>query len=222
MGCRRQALHRLRRLVGTGHPRPRASGCRARGSAKRRARAFVRRADGSRNRDGGDAVPEAAVAGTRSPRVVGHRGDDVRVAARARLHGPREDHQVRRLLPRPRRQPAREGGVRGVDVRPAVVGGRAARDRATDDRRSLQRPHRGRCRIRGRGGRDRRDHRRAHRRQHEPRHAEAGLSRRPARVVRPAWRRADLRRGDDGLSRAHARACRGCTASRRISRRWAR
>ena len=44
-------------------------------------------------------------------------------------HGPREDHQVRRLLPRPRRQPAREGGVRRADVRAAVVGGRAGRDR---------------------------------------------------------------------------------------------
>ena len=113
----------------------------------------------------------AAVDRDGAARVVGHRGDDVGAAARARLHRAQQDRQVRRLLPRPRRQPAREGGLGRADVRPAVVGRRAAGHRERDDRAAVQRPRRGRGGVRqGRRG-HRVHHRRAGRRQHEPDHA---------------------------------------------------
>ena len=56
--------------------------------------------------------------------------------------GREQDRQVRGLLPRPRRQPAREGGLRRADVRAAVVGRRAARDRERDHRAAVQRSRR--------------------------------------------------------------------------------
>ena len=65
-----------------------------------------------------------------------------RAAARARLHRPQQDRQVRRLLSRPRRQPAGEGGLGRADVRPAVVGRRAAARSPRDARARLQRPRR--------------------------------------------------------------------------------
>ena len=42
--------------------------------------------------------------------VVGHRGDDVGRARRARLHRPSQGREVRRQLPRPRRPPLAEAG----------------------------------------------------------------------------------------------------------------
>ena len=45
----------------------------------------------------------------------------------ARLHQPRQNHQVRRLLPRPRRLPAGESRFRRADPRPAELTGRAGR-----------------------------------------------------------------------------------------------
>ena len=58
------------------------------------------------------------------------------------LHGPQQDHEVRRLLPRPRRQPAREGRFRRADVRAAFVRRRAAVDRGRDHRCAVQRSRR--------------------------------------------------------------------------------
>ena len=176
MGCRRQALHRLRRLVGTGDPRPCASGRREGRAGNRCERIVVRRADRDRDRACRDALPTPAFARARAPGVVGHRGDDVGAAPRARLHGAIEDREVRRLLSRPRRQPAGEGGFGRADLRPAVVGRRAAGDRERDDRAALQRPRRGRCRVPQRRHRDRLRHRRAGRRQHEPDRPRARIS----------------------------------------------
>ena len=83
--------------------------------------------------------------------------------------GRPQDRQVRRLLSRPRRQPAREGRFGRADVRPAVVGRRAVGDRQRDDRAAVQRPRRGPGNVRSRRRRHRRHHRRAGRGQHEPR-----------------------------------------------------
>ena len=59
-----------------------------------------------------DAEPRA-----RPLRELGHRGDDERAARRARVHRADEDRQVRRLLPRARRLPARPGGLGRRDAR---------------------------------------------------------------------------------------------------------
>ena len=131
----------------------------------------VRRADRDRSRDGGNAVPPAAVDRDGAPRFVGHRGDDVGAAARARIHRPQQDREVRGLLSRARRQPARESRLGCADVRPTVVGGRAAGDCQRNDRAALQRPRCGRGGVRARRRRHRVHHRRADRRQHEPDHA---------------------------------------------------
>ena len=63
----------------------------------------------------------------------------------------------------------------------------------------------GRGRVSRRRRAHRVHHRRADRRQHEPHHAAPGVPAGSAVGLRPTWRRADLRRGDDGLSRASAR-----------------
>ena len=42
----------------------------------------------------------------------------------ARLHRPRQNHQVRRMLPRPCRLPAGESRLRRADSRPAELAGR--------------------------------------------------------------------------------------------------
>src|SRR5204863_189675 len=55
--------------------------------------------------------------------VLRHRGDDERAAPRARRHRARDDPQVRRRLPRPRRRAAGPGGLRaGHAGHPGVVG----------------------------------------------------------------------------------------------------
>ena len=56
VGRRRQALHRLRRLVGTGDPRPRAPGRRERRERNGAERVVIRRADRDRDRAGRDAL----------------------------------------------------------------------------------------------------------------------------------------------------------------------
>ncbi len=116
VGRGRQGIHRLRRLLGAGHRRPRHP-------------AIV------------EAVREAALQGlsfgvhTESevdmaelicamlpsvetvPGEFRHRGHHERDPAGPRLHRPRRDREVRRLLPRPRRQPAGEGRLRPADLR---------------------------------------------------------------------------------------------------------
>ena len=91
------------------------------------ARHQLRGTDGARNRTGrtghrGRAVDRAGADGQ-----LRHRGDDERHPRRSRVHRPRRDHQVRRLLPRSRRQPARQGRERRADARRAVEPRRPAR-----------------------------------------------------------------------------------------------
>ena len=71
-----------------------------------------------------------AVGRDRADGQLRHGGDDERAAAGARLHGAEQDRQVRRLLPRPRRQPAHQGRLRRGDARPAGQPGRAGQRRA--------------------------------------------------------------------------------------------
>ena len=91
---------------------------------------------------------------------LGHRGDDERRPARPRDHRPHGRRQVRRLLPRPRRRPARPGRLGGRDARPAHQPGRHRRPGRRHDRAALQRPRRRARRVRAARRRDRlRDHR---------------------------------------------------------------
>ena len=68
------------------------------------ARDDLRRADRARGRAGGRDRRRGPVGRDGAARLVGHRGGDERDPAGARVHPPRPDHQVRRLLPRPRRR----------------------------------------------------------------------------------------------------------------------
>ena len=84
------ALHRLRRLVGPDDPRPRRPRRAARGARGgcATARASARRPS-SRSSSRERVVRRAAVDRARALRLLGHRGDDERAAARARGHRPR-------------------------------------------------------------------------------------------------------------------------------------
>ena len=123
VGRRRQALHRLRRLLGAADPRPRAS--------RRRATRCRRRAPHGLS-FGAPTELEIEMAETlvprccrRSrwcgwcPRAPRRRCRALRLARG--FTGRSEDRQVRGLLPRPRRQPAGEGGLGRAHVRPAVA-----------------------------------------------------------------------------------------------------
>ena len=207
VGRRRQALHRLRRLLGAGDPRPRAPGGRAR-RAGNGARTGCRSARRRRSRSRWPRRCAASLPSIELVRLVSSGTEATMTALRlARgFTGPQQDRQIRGLLPRPRRQPAGEGGLGRADLRPAVVGRRAAGDRQRDARAAVQRPRRGRGRVRAPTASDIAciivEPIVGNMNLIMPR---AGVPARPARDLRPARRRADLRRGDDGLSRASAR-----------------
>ena len=76
-------------------------------------------------------------------RVVGHRGDDERGAAGARVHGAVEGAQVRRRLPRPRGRAAGAGGLRAGDAGDPVDAGRAGGGDGRHADLRVQRPRRG-------------------------------------------------------------------------------
>ena len=80
-----------------------------------------------------------------------HRGDHERAARRAWLHGPRRRREVRGLLPRPRRLPAREGRQRGRHVRRARLGRRARAHRREHRHAALQRRGRPKALFAARG-----------------------------------------------------------------------
>ena len=101
-----------------------------------------------------------------------HRGHHERGAAGPRVHRPRQDRQVLRLLPRPRRRAARRRGFRGGDAGPAVLARGHRRDRGRHNRVALQRHRRRAADIRPVRRRDRRGDHRSQPRQH---------GRRPAR-----------------------------------------
>ena len=130
LGRRRQALHRLRRFLGADDPRPRPS---------RRGR---RVCSGGRGLSFG-APTEAEIeiaeellcqlrAGMEQVRLVSSGTEATMSALRlARgFTGRDRDRQVRRLLPRPRRQPAGQGRLGRADLRQSHLGRRAGRPRA--------------------------------------------------------------------------------------------
>ena len=110
-GRRRQPLHRLRLLVGPADPRACASGAWSRRCTRAAERGTSFGAPTEAEVElAAEVVERVPVGRDGAPGVVGHRSVDDRGAVCARRHGPRQDRQVRRPLPRPRRRPA--GGVR--------------------------------------------------------------------------------------------------------------
>ncbi len=204
---RRARVRRLRAVVGRLDPRPRTSrGGRGR-AARRGRRHVVRGADRTRGRARGGDLRARARGREGAVRLVGHRGRDDRAAPRPRCDRPYEDREVRGLLPRSRRRPARAGRQRRRDVRPAGLRGSDPGHGCRHDRRSVQRPRRARLGTVGARHRRRRGDRRAHRRQHGPGWPRRGLPRRAARAVYPRRRPARARRGDHRVSgRARRRA----------------
>ena len=196
---RRPPLRRPDLLVGPDDPRPRAPGGRRGGPGGGGRRAVVRRADAGRDRArrGDHRAGRAGRAGAAGQ--LGHGGDDERRPARPRDHRAHRGRQVRRLLPRPRRRPARPGRIGGRDARPAHQPGRHRSAGRRHDRAALQRPRRRARRVRPARRRDRvRDHR-GRRGQHGCDRPAARVQRRAEGAVRRARRSADHGRGDDRL-----------------------
>ena len=142
-GRRRPPLRRLGDVVGAADLRARRPGDRRRrdrGGARAgtcfgaptEARGRARRGDRRRG-----AVDREGAAG-----LLRDRGGDVGDPARARVHAPRPDPQVRRLLPRARRRAARRRRLRARDARHPVVARRADRRAAGHDRLPVQRRRR--------------------------------------------------------------------------------
>ncbi len=191
--------------MGSDDPRPRAPGRDPRRAGNGSQWAFVRRAHGDRDRRRAQDHRAGAVDRTRAHVQFRHRSHDERDPSRARLHGPAEDREVRRLLSRPLGFAAGQGRLRHADARRADLARRAARTRRAHADALVQRHRPGAAAVR----RDRRGHRvrhrRAGRRQHELHSARARLPRGPARGMHEARRCADLRRSDDGIPRRERR-----------------
>ncbi len=92
---------------------------------------------------------DGAVDGDGAAGEFRHRGDHERAAAGARIHGPRSDDQVRRLLSRACRFAAGEGGFGHGDAGDRRYGGRAEGFRGDDDRAAVQFDRRGGEGVRG-------------------------------------------------------------------------
>ena len=140
------------------------------------ARHQLRRADRGGGGAGADGRRGRAVDGDGALRQLRHRGDDERPAPGPRLHRPRQDRQVRGLLPRPRRRPAGAGRLRRRDAWACRTARACRRPTPQDtlvarynDLASVERLFDRHAR------RDRRRHRRAGRRQHGRRAAAARL-----------------------------------------------
>ena len=211
------ALHRLRRLVGPGDPRPRASGGGA-GRRRRRADGACRSARRPRSRSRwprrcAGCVPsiemvrlvssgtEATMSALRLARGFTGRSKIVKFEGCYHGHGDS-------LLVKAGSGALTFGQPSSAGVPPAIAN------------ETIVLPYNDLAAVEAAFAQGRREHRlhhrRADRRQHEPdRAAGPGFLRGPARGVRPARRRADLRRGDDRLPRAPARRAGRCTASRR-------
>ncbi len=180
----------------------------ARGAGRDARRLVLRRAlapgdPARRARPGADALGrEDAVL------LLGHRGHHRRHPGGARLHRARRHPQVRRLLPRRGRHPAREGGLGRRDARPAGLAGRARRPREAHPHAPVQRPRRGAEALRPARPRDRGGDRRAGRRQHGGPRPEARLSPGPARRLPRERCAAHHRRGDDRVPRRLGRRLR--------------
>ena len=145
------------------------------------------------------------------------------IRAGARRHRPRRHRQVRRLLPRPRRQPARQGGLGRRHLRRARQPGRAGGAGGADPHGAVQRPRRGATPARGAAGA-------RSRRSSSSRWPATWAWCRPRRASSPGCassahasrRAADLRRGDHRLPRRLGRRPGAATACGPISRASAR
>ena len=102
----------------------------------------LRRADRGRERAGRADHRRRAVGREGAAGELRHRGDDERHPAGPRLHGPRPAREVRRQLPRARRQPAGGGGQLGGDAGGAELAGRHGRRVARHARGGVQRRRR--------------------------------------------------------------------------------
>ena len=122
-----------------GHaPRGAGAGDQRRGAARHQLRrAVAARARARRARADADAVDRA-----RPVRQLGHRSGDERDPRRARVHAPRQDHQVRRLLSRARRRVPREGRIGRADARHSDQPRRPGAGGRRHAARALQRPAR--------------------------------------------------------------------------------
>ena len=171
-------------ILGHAHPEVLAAVARAapQGSLLRR----PHRARDHHGRQGLRAGPEH---GHGAHGQLRHRGHHERPAPGARLHRPRQDREVRGLLPRPRRLAAGQGRLRRPDPRRAQLPRRPRGPGRTDHHPALQRPRAGPRDLRRHRPRDRLHHRRAGRRQHELHPAGARLPGGSARGLRPVRRR---------------------------------
>ena len=113
LGRRRQELHRLRRLVGTDDPRATPTRRSWRRSQKAAAARHVLRRALRAPRWSWPSAWSASVPSIEKVRFVSSGTEATMSALRAgaRLHRAPQDPQVRRLLPRPRRQPPGGGGL---------------------------------------------------------------------------------------------------------------
>ncbi len=176
---------------------PRGAG---RGRRRGGTRHLLRHPHRARGRAGrGDRGAHPGRAG--AVRVVRHRGHDVGDPAGPRLHRPRPRGEVRRLLPRSRRRPARLGRVRRRHARDPGHARRAGVRGGAHDRAAVPRPRRGRGRLRRARRPHRLPHHRGRPRQHGRDRARAGLQRLPRRDLHPPRRAVRQRRGDDRLPR---------------------
>ena len=117
MGCGRQRVHRLPGVLGAAGVGPRPSRGGRGADEGRRGRDQLRRAGGGGGRTGPAHLRSAALRRVGAVGELRHRGLHERHTLGPRLHWPQQDHQVRWLLPRPRRRPAGQGRVRGADPR---------------------------------------------------------------------------------------------------------
>ncbi len=135
---RRQPLRRPGVLVGADDPRPRPPRRRRGSTARRRRWPVVRRADAVGDRTGHRDHRPRGPGGAAPHGQLRHRGHHERDPAGPRLHRPRQDHQVLRLLPRPQRRAA---GRRRLGCRhsgPAVIARGHRRRHRRHDRVAVQ------------------------------------------------------------------------------------
>ena len=131
---------------------------------------------------------------------------------------PAQDHQVRGLLSRPRRQLAGQSRLRAADLRSPQQCRCAGRDHAAHAGARLQRRAATAGCLQAARRRHCMRHRRANRRQHEPGACDAEFLQHDARAVQRTRRIADLRRSDVGISCCGWAARRRCTGSIPTSR----
>ena len=138
----RAPLHRLRRLVGADDPRPRASAPSSTAITRQaQQRHGVRRADRRSRVEHRRTRSSRLVPSIEMVRLV-NSGTEATMAALRLARGvdrASADHQVRGLLPRPRRQLPRQGGIGRRDLRHARQPRRHGGDGARHADRPLQR-----------------------------------------------------------------------------------